>query len=109
MFNDDIGYIGRSRDRLGGIVHGDHAAHDNAAVGVHMLKGRFQMHSTHIFEINVDAFGTMIADFGDDVIYLFIVERSINAGLIQQPGNFFIRTSASDNVAAFELCDLADN
>ena len=33
------GRQGGEQGRLDGIVHGDHAAHDNASVGVHVLKG----------------------------------------------------------------------
>jgi hypothetical protein len=69
LFSYDIGQIGRPRNRFGDIVHGDHTAQNDTSMGVHMLKGRFQMHPTHIFEINVDAFGAVFADFGDNITY----------------------------------------
>ena len=58
----------RSRGRLGGVVLPDHTTEGDATVEVHVRDGRLQMITAYIVEVDVDAVGAVVDEFG---LYVF--------------------------------------
>jgi hypothetical protein len=54
------------------ILVGDHAAQDNTAKVIHMLEGRFEVCTSNVLEVDVNAVWTVLAEFGGQGSRLFI-------------------------------------